>query len=74
MDIEQWWPRLSPATREWLTANNGEVIPPPIVGEIIDAGGDPAAGSWWVGESGIDGLSLSDAAIDWIEEAANGEH
>ncbi|SJN36697.1 hypothetical protein FM104_09350 [Microbacterium esteraromaticum] len=61
-------------TREWLTANNGEVVPASVVSEITDAGGGPAAGAWWVGESGADGNFLSDAAIDWIEEAANGEH
>ncbi|MFB2557050.1 hypothetical protein [Herbiconiux liangxiaofengii] len=74
MDIEQWWPRLSAQTREWLTAHNGEVVPAALVSEITEAGGGSAAGAWWVGESDSDGIALSDAAIDWIEETANGEH
>lgn len=74
MDVEQWWPRLSAGTCEWLTANNGDVVPAAVVDEIVDAGGGPTAGAWWVGESEADGITLSDAAIDWIEEAANGEH
>lgn len=74
MDIEQWWPKLSAGTREWLAANNGAVVPASVVDEIIDAGGGPAAGAWWAGDAEADGITLSDAAIDWIEEAANGEH
>ena len=74
MNIEEWWPKLSVETREWLTANNGDVLPAAIVSEIIDAGGGPADGSWLVGEAEADGIVLSDAAIDWIEETANGEH
>lgn len=74
MNIDQWWPSLSAGTREWLTANNGEMVPAALVSEIIDAGGGPVAGAWWVGESEADeGITLSDAAVDWIEEAANGE-
>lgn len=74
MDVEQWWPRLSVKTREWLTANNGDVVPATIVSEITDAGGGPAADAWWAGEPEADGMYLTDAATDWIEEAANGEH
>ncbi|MFJ2370410.1 hypothetical protein [Microbacterium sp. NPDC087665] len=74
MDIERWWPRLTAEAREWLAANNGEVVPPSVVSEITNAGGGPPNGSWWAGESGADGILLSDAAIDWIEESANGEH
>ena len=41
---------------------------------------DPAAGSaeqepeaWWVGQSGPNGFYLSDEAVDWVDEVANGE-
>lgn len=75
MNIEQWWPSLSMETREWLTAHNGEVVPATLVSEIIHASGGPATGAWWVGEPEADGgVALSDAAVDWIEAAANGEH
>lgn len=74
MDIEHWWPRLSVETREWLTANNGDVVPAPMVSEIIEASGAPTPGAWWVGESEAGGVTLSDLAIDWIDEEANGEH
>ena len=29
--------------------------------------------AWWVDRTGADGLYLSDAAVDWIDEVANGE-
>ena len=29
--------------------------------------------AWWIGQNGPTGFSLSDAAVDWIEEVANGE-
>lgn len=74
MDIERWWPRLSLGTREWLAANNGDVVPASIVNEIVETSGAPTAGAWWVGESEAGGVTLSDVAIDWIEEEANGEH
>jgi hypothetical protein len=58
MTIEEWWPRLQPVTREWLVANNGDVLPGDISAEIVRAGG-PA--------------ELADEDTDWIEAAANGE-
>ncbi|WP_382310001.1 SRPBCC domain-containing protein [Herbiconiux sp. UC225_62] len=73
MEIEQWWPKLSPATREWLADNNGDAVTPEIVAEIERAAGavDPTA--WWFGESDASGFFFSDAGVDWIEAAANGE-
>ena len=71
--LDEWWPRLSQETRDWLIANNGDAVPAPVVEEITRAGGLVATDSWWVGQSGPTGFYLSDAAVDWIEEVANGE-
>lgn len=73
MSMEQWWPRLSPESRGWLTEHNGEALPADIVDEITRVGGEPTSEAWWVGEQGPDGLQLSDAAVDWVEAVANGE-
>ncbi|MGN6635360.1 MAG: hypothetical protein ACTHJ6_07850 [Oryzihumus sp.] len=32
-----------------------------------------ASDAWWVGKGGPTGSYLSDEAVDWIEEVANGE-
>jgi hypothetical protein len=61
--IEEWWPRLSASTQAWLIANNGDAIPPEVVAEITAAGG----------AADLSGAYLSDAAVDWIEAAANDE-
>ena len=71
--IEDWWPRLAEETRDWLIANNGDVVPDSVVEEITRAGGLVAADAWWVGQNGPTGLYLSDEAVDWIDEVANGE-
>lgn len=71
--IEEWWPRLSQATRDWLIANNGDAVPTSVTEEITRAGGLVASDAWWVGQSGPTGFYLSDEAVDWIEEVANGE-
>jgi hypothetical protein len=63
MKIEQWWPKLSPATRAWLVENNGETLPADLIEQISAVGGDADL------EDGV----LSDAAIDWVEAAANDE-
>ena len=73
MSIEAWWPRIGPASREWLVENNGDVVPAAIVEEITRVGGRLEPDAWWVGESGRDGLYLSDDAVDWVEAVANGE-
>ena len=56
-----------------LIANNGDVVPPDLVVEIAQAGGVTTTDAWWVGHSGPTGFFLSDEAIDWIDEVANGE-
>ena len=73
MDLEQWWNSVTPQTREWLIAHNGEALTPEVVADISGAGGLVASESWWMGERGPDGILLSDAATDWIEERANEE-
>jgi hypothetical protein len=73
MLIAQWWPKLQPQTRDWLIANNGDVIPPTVMTEIAEVGGPATADAWWVtGEVGT-GAVMPDEAIDWIEEIANEE-
>lgn len=71
--LEEWWPRLSQATRDWLIANNGDAVPVSVTEEITRAGGLVATDAWWVGEIEPTGFWLSDEAVDWIEEVANGE-
>ena len=73
MSIEAWWPRLRQQSRDYLIDNNGDVVPPDLVEEIARAGGVITSEAWWVGPNGTDGLFLSDEAIDWIDEIANGE-
>ncbi|MFZ2173716.1 MAG: hypothetical protein WAW17_06685 [Rhodococcus sp. (in: high G+C Gram-positive bacteria)] len=73
MDIAEWWNLLSPESREWLMAHNGEPLEPSIKSEILAAAKSGAQSSWWSGES-TDGQSeLTDEAIDWIEAFANRE-
>lgn len=73
MSIESWWPKLPQQSRDYLIDNNGDVVPPDLVEEISRAGGLISTDAWWVGESDPTGFFLSDEAIDWIDEVANGE-
>jgi len=73
MRIEEWWPKLDPATQEWLIANNGDIVPATVLGRIAEAGGDVTSDSSSIGDNGVGGFLLSDAAVDWIEETANHE-
>ena len=73
MSIEEWWPKLQSESRDYLIANNGDVVPPKLVQEITGAGGVVTSDAWWLGQSGPAGLVLSDEAVAWIEEVANGE-
>lgn len=74
MNIEQWWPKLKPLTREWLIENNGDAVPAEVVVEIAEAGGKvDSDDAWWVGERGPSGFYFSDEAVDWIEAVGNGE-
>jgi hypothetical protein len=71
--LEEWRSRLSQETRDRLIAHTGEAVPAPITEEIRRAGGVVTTDAWWVGEDGPTGLSLSEEAIGWMEEVANGE-
>ena len=71
--LEEWWPRLSQEARDWLIANNGDAVPASVIEEIMRAGGSVATDAWWVGQNDPTGFYLSDEAVDWIEEVANGE-
>lgn len=73
MSIEAWWPRLPQESRDYLIANNGDVVPDRLVEEIAGVGGPITTDAWWVGQTGPAGFYLSDEAIDWIDEVANGE-
>ena len=73
MPIAQWWPKLQQRTRDWLVANNGDVVPPSVVAEIVAAGGPATSDAWWVTDETAAGSVLPDEAIDWIEEVANEE-
>lgn len=73
MELEQWWDGVLQQTRDWLIAHNGEALTPEVVADISRAGGLVASDAWWMGERTADGIFLSAAATDWIEERANGE-
>jgi hypothetical protein len=73
MSIDVWWPRLQPATRDWLIANNGDDVPATIVDEISAAGGPAGTDGWWRAHDESTGPHMPDAATDWIEELANDE-
>lgn len=71
--IEQWWPRLPSGIREWLIDHNGEHLPRSVVDAIVDAA-EGLDSAWWAGGDDPDASQLTDAAVDWIDEFANGEH
>ena len=73
MSIEAWWPKLQPATREWLMANNGDAVPVAIIDENTAAGGPVRSDAWWATQEASTGLCMPDEAIDWIEDIANDE-
>ncbi|WP_127474900.1 hypothetical protein [Microbacterium sulfonylureivorans] len=69
MEIIEWWPKLDPDARAWLIAHNGEAVVPDVLNKIAAVAGSAHE----VGESGPDGLVLSDEDVDWIEARANDE-
>lgn len=73
MDMSQLWPRLAPSTRTWLIEHNGERLPDDIVEEILDVTAGQRDPRWWAGDSGEHETQLTDQAVDWIDETANGE-
>lgn len=44
-----------------------------MVDELVQVGGPLTEDEWWFGENGPAGFSFSDAAVDWIDQVANGE-
>lgn len=73
MSIQDWWPLLNSSTQQWLINNNGDIVPPSILDQIMAVAGEPTADASWVGDDGREGFSLSDEATDWIELIANDE-
>lgn len=73
MSIEAWWPELPQRSREYMIDNNGDVVPPDLLEEITRAGGVITSDTWWVGSNSPTGFFLSDEAIAWVDEVANGE-
>ena len=73
MDIENWWPRLQPSTRQWLIAHNGEALPAEVAAEIRRSGGTAVSDASSVDEGSATHSHLPDDAIDWIEAVANEE-
>ena len=73
LTIEMWWPRLRAESRQWLIANNGDVVPPLIIEEVAAEGGPAVTDAWWADSDGSPGRVMPDEAVDWIEAAANDE-
>ncbi|ASN39410.1 hypothetical protein [Paeniglutamicibacter terrestris] len=73
MNIESWWPLLNSSTRQWLIDNNGDLVPPNILDQIAAVAGPLTSEASWVAGNIAEEFMLSDQAVDWIEEAANGE-
>ena len=67
------WPHLAAPTQEWLVEHNGEPLPDDIVKEILTVTAGQRDPRWWAGDS-LDGeTQLTDEAVDWIDQTANGE-
>ncbi len=73
MDISDWWSKLDADTKDWLVDHNGEPLTPAILDRIIAAGGSADIAAATASDDVAEGVQLSDAAIDWIEAAANDE-
>jgi hypothetical protein len=60
MEFNDWWPKLSPETRQWLADNNGDDLPKNIRADIVAAGGPSD-------------FTFTDEIVDGIEDLSNGE-
>lgn len=69
-DFQDVWRRLSDDSRDWMIDHYGEAVPDEVAAEIE---GDPGSASAWL-DYDEDGAVLSDEAVEWIDEYANGEH
>ncbi|WP_426737461.1 hypothetical protein [Plantibacter sp. 2H11-2] len=65
MNIERWWPKLKPTTRQYLIEHNGLLVPADARAEIVSVGGRLQAGSSWV-TSWPDGYYFPAAITEWI--------
>lgn len=73
MDMSQVWPHLATSTQTWLIEHNGEPLPGDILDELLTVTGGQRDPRWWAGESKEGATQLTDEAVDWIDETANGE-
>lgn len=73
MDMSQIWPRLSTSTQTWLVDHNGEPLPDDILDEVLTVTAGQRDARWWAGDSQQGETQLTDEAVDWIDETANGE-
>ena len=73
MDMSRIWPRLATPTQAWLMEHNGEPLPDDILTEILTVTEGQRDPRWWAGDSHAGETQLTDEAVDWIEETANGE-
>ena len=73
MDMSQIWPRLAVSTQAWLVDHNGEPLPDHILDEVLTVTAGQRDPRWWAGDSQQGETQLTDEAVDWIEETANGE-
>lgn len=73
MNLDDWWPLLEQASRDWLIAHNGDALSAAVLDDIARVNGSVPSDAWWGAEKGPNGLYLSDAGVDWIEATANGE-
>ncbi len=69
--IEEWWPKLAPATRQWLIADGTEPLPTEVIADIAWAGVPVDAEQWWVGKQVGTRFYLSKPALDWIKAVAD---
>jgi hypothetical protein len=73
MDMSQIWPRLDTSTQTWLVDHNGETLPDDILHEVLTAARGQRDPRWWAGDTQQGETQLTDEAVDWIDETANGE-
>lgn len=73
MDMSQMWPRLTSATRTWLIDHNGGPPGADVVNGFLTVAAGERDPHWWAGDADEGGTQLTDEAIDWIDEHANGE-
>lgn len=66
------WPHLTEQTRPWLIDHNGEPLESAVLAELMQARRSETQ-TTWLDPEGEDGPVLTDATVDWVESAANGE-